>query len=54
MDVREDRCRAPCHTRHGLADALLEAVGPERQDRVFAALVKILHLDAGGDTQLMQ
>jgi hypothetical protein len=36
------------------AETLFAAVGPERAEPVFKALVKVLHPDAGGDTQLMQ
>ena len=38
----------------GWASALLKAVGPQHQDRVYRALSRVLHPDAGGDTQLMQ
>lgn len=36
------------------ADRLLDAVGPQRAERAYKALVKVLHPDAGGDNRLMQ
>lgn len=39
----------------GWADAMFEAVGPDRMDAVYKALSRTLHPDlAGGDTALMQ
>lgn len=35
------------------ADALLDAVGPQRVEKVHRALVKVLHPDVGGDDELM-
>jgi hypothetical protein len=40
--------------RDDWATALFAAVGPAHHERVFKALVKVLHPDAGGDTELMQ
>ena len=36
------------------AEGLLDAVGPQRIDKVYRALSRVLHPDAGGDMQLMQ
>ena len=37
----------------GWADALLDAVGPERIDQTVRAMSRVLHPDAGGDHRLM-
>ena len=36
------------------ATALFDAVGPARREPVFRALSKVLHPDAGGDSELMR
>jgi len=48
--------RANGRTINGTAWAhtLLHRAGPERSERVFRALSKILHPDVGGDTQLQR
>lgn len=47
--------RAPRAATTDWAGSLLDAVGPERQEAVFRALVRVLHPDTStGSTELMQ
>lgn len=44
----------PRRPREDWAVLLLDTVGPDRAERVFKALSKVLHPDVGGDHQLMR